>query len=115
MSDAETADEASEGVATRVTISYPADLSDWGRDQLDGRIFRAYLRRKLDRVQPGDGWEEFLDVGCCGRSLDVPLQVESVSGGDRVGEETAIEYVEREACGIRGGWEVQSAAGPATE
>jgi hypothetical protein len=104
-----------EGIATRVAISYPADLSDWSRDQLDGRIFRAYLRRKLDRPTVGDEWEEFVDVGCCGRTYHVPLRIEAVDGGSRVADGTDVEYVEREACGVGGGWEVQSRAGPATE
>jgi len=100
-------------VATRVVVSYPADLSGWGRWQLEERSFEAYLRRVHDEVRPGAVWEEFLDVGCCGSSLDVPLRVEAVEGGDRMGEETEIEYTVREACDIGGGWQVQSADGPA--
>ena len=99
--------------AGRIVVSYPADLSGWGRGQLDGRVFRAYLRRKLDEVREGDEWEEFVDVGCCGSTYDVPLRVERVEGGPSVGPETAVEYVEREACGVGGGWAVQSAAGTA--
>lgn len=98
--------------ATKVVVSYPADLSLWGRQQISTHHFLAFLRKTKGRVAPGDVWEEFLDVGCCGNTLDVPLQVESVEGGDRMDEGTAIEYVEREACGIRGGWQVQSAGGP---
>lgn len=98
--------------ATRLVLSVPADLSPWGRRQLGTPWVRAYLRRTLGRVEPGDVREEFLDVGCCGDTLDVPLRVESVAGGDRVGPDTAIEYTEREACGVVGGWLVQSAAGP---
>lgn len=97
--------------ATRVVVSYPADLSGWGRRQLDTTHFRGYLRRVHDEVEPGDVWEEFLDVGCCGDSLDVPLRVEETDG-DVVGEETDVHYVEREACGLDGGWQVQSEAGP---
>lgn len=96
----------------RVTVSYPADLSGWGRDQLDTKHFRAYLCRVHDTAETGETWEVFLDVGCCGDSLDVPLRVESIEGTGELGEETEIEYVEREAYGISGGWEVQSAAGP---
>ena len=98
--------------ATLVVVSYPADLSGWGRGQLDGRVFRAYLRRTLGAVAAGDERSVFLDVGCCGNTYDVPLRVERVDGGDAVGPETEIEYVEREACGLAGGWRVQSAAGP---
>jgi hypothetical protein len=101
--------------ATTVTISYPADLSDWSRDQLDGRVFRAYLRRKLDRPAVGDEWEEFVDVGCCGSANHVGLRIEAVEGGDCVGEETRIAYTTRDACHVGGGWEVQSEAGPASE
>jgi hypothetical protein len=101
--------------AASVTISYPVDLSDWSRDQLDGDIFRAYLRRKLDRPRVGDEWEEFVDVGCCGSANHVQLRIEAVAGGSRVGDETRIEYTTRDACQVGGGWEVQSRAGPASE
>ena len=98
--------------ADRLVVSYPADLSMWGRDQLDTRHFRAWLKRQYPTPEPGDRWEEFLDVGCCGSSLDVPLRVESVAGGDRLDESTEIVYEERAACGLAGGWQVQSEAGP---
>lgn len=103
--------ESATGEATRVVVSHPADLSGWGRHQLDTRPFRGWLRRTLGRVEPGDTREVFLDVGCCGDTLDVPLRVERVEGGDRVGPDTEIEYAEREACGVEGGWTVQSRAG----
>ena len=99
--------------ATRVVVSYPADLSKWGRAQVDTPHFRAWLKRRGRRPEPGDVWEEFLDVGCCGDSLDVPLRVERLEGGETVGDTTDVVYEEREACGLGGGWEVQSAAGPA--
>ena len=98
--------------ATRVVVSYPADLSAWGRQQVDTRHFRGYLRKTLDEVATGDGWEEFVGVGCCGDTLDVPLRVETVEGGDRVRPDTTIEYDVREACGVQGNWRVQSAGGP---
>lgn len=101
-------------VADRVVFSYPADLSEWGRSRLRERPFEAYLRRVHDTVRPGDRWEEFVGVGCCGNTLDVPLRVERVEGGPAVGPDTAIAYEEREACGLEGGWRVQSAAGPTT-
>lgn len=100
------------GTADTVVISYPDDLSAWGRHQLDTPHFRAYLRKTLGTVATGDAWEEFVGVGCCGNTLDVPLRIERVEGGDTVGEGTSIDYVVREACGIAGGWQVQSAAGP---
>lgn len=52
--------------ADRIVVSYPADLSGWGRDQLDTRHFRAWLKRQYPTPEPGDIWQEFLDVGCCG-------------------------------------------------
>jgi len=98
--------------ATRVVLSYPADLSDWGRWQLDERSFQAYLRRTHDTVAVGDEWAVFLDVGCCGDTLDVPLRVEAVDGGATLTEDTAFEYEQRAACGLDGGWNVQSAGAP---
>ena len=97
--------------ASRLVISYPADLSDWGRDQVEKPSFRAYLRKTAGAVEAGDVLEEFVGVGCCGNTLDVPLRVESVDG-DRVGEETEVEYEVREACDLDGGWRVQSAGAP---
>ena len=114
--------------ARRVVVSYPADLSGWGRDQLETPWFRAYLRRTLGGDGEGEGGRSegdasgavvgdtvdvFLDVGCCGDSLDVPLRVERVDGDGPIDEETTVEYEEREACGLAGGWLVQSRAGPA--
>lgn len=99
-------------VATRVVLSYPADLSAWSRRQLDTRWFRAYLRKTIGRATPGREWNEFVDVGCCGSAHDVPLRIEAVEGGDEVGPDTELEYTVREACGVLGGWRVQSADGP---
>jgi len=98
--------------ATRIVCSYPADLSEWGRQVIERPAFRAYLPRVHDRASEGDTWAEFVGVGCCGSALDVPLRVERVEGGTELGDETEIEYVEREHCGIDGGWRVQSAGGP---
>jgi len=99
-------------IASRVVLSYPADLSKWGRDTVEGSPFTAYLRKVHDDLQEGAVFEEFVGVGCCGNTLDVPLRVEAVEGGDRLGPETTIEYTVREACDIDGGWRVQSADGP---
>jgi len=98
--------------ASRIVVSYPADLSAWGRDRVDCSEFRAYLRKTKDAASEGTVWEEFVGVGCCGNSLDVPLRVERVEGGDRLGPETAVEFDVREACGLEGSWRVQSAGGP---
>lgn len=97
--------------AARVVVSHPDGLSEWGRQQLYAERFRGYLRRVVDDVTVGREWEEFLDVGCCGDTLDVPLRVEAVEGPPQMGPETEIEFVEREAS-MAGGWRVQSAAGP---
>jgi len=102
------------GTASRVVLSYPSDLSEWSRQQVATDHFRAWLRRVHDVAEAGDTWTEFLDVGCCGSTYDVPLRVEEVQDGDRMGPETTIEYTLREACDLDGGWEVQSAAGPAS-
>ncbi|WP_232686446.1 hypothetical protein [Halobacterium zhouii] len=100
--------------ATSVTLSYPADLSRWDRDQLDTNHMRAYLKKTQGPAREGDVWEVFLDVGCCGDSPDVPLRVEAVGGDPELDEDTEIEYVEREACGVDTGWKVQSEDGPPT-
>ena len=97
--------------ATTVTVSYPADLSTWGRGIVEDTPFRTYLRKAHATAAAGDRWDEFVGVGCCGDSLDVTLRVESVAGGPEIGPETTFEFTEREACGV-GGWQVQSAAGP---
>ncbi|MFC3959792.1 hypothetical protein [Halovivax cerinus] len=99
--------------ADRVVVSYPADLSSWGRFQVEKPSFRAFLRKTRDVAREGDAWEEFVGVGCCGSSLDVPLRVEDVDGGSRIDADTEIEYTVREACDIQGSWTVQSAGGPA--
>ncbi len=106
--------EPATDAATRVVVSYPADLSDWGRRQVDRSSFRAFLRRTRETAREGDVWEEFVGVGCCGNTLDVPLRVERVEGGSTVDADTEIAYEVREACGIEGSWRVQSAGGPAS-
>ncbi len=98
--------------ATRVVVSYPADLSAWGRDTVEGEPFRAYLRKAHASATPGEEWAEFVGVGCCGDTLDVPLRVETVEGGSALTTETTIEFTIRDACGIDGGWAVQSTASP---
>lgn len=97
---------------TRVTVSYPADVSDWGDGQLRTDHMRSYLKKTKGPAREGDTWDVFLDVGCCGNSPDVPLVVEAVEGDGELSDETTIEFVERDACGVDSGWEVQSQAGP---
>lgn len=99
--------------ADRVTVSYPADLSDWGRRIVEASPFRAYLRKAHETASEGDTWPEFVGVGCCGDTLDVPLRVEAVEGGSRIGPDSTLVFTVRAACDIGGGWQVQSAAGPA--
>ncbi|MWV41340.1 hypothetical protein [Natrialba sp. INN-245] len=98
--------------ADRVVVSYPADLSDWGRFQVEKSSFRAFLRKTRETARDGNVWEEFVGVGCCGNTLDVPLRVERTDGGSRIDAETAIEYEVRDACGVEGSWSVQSKEGP---
>lgn len=99
--------------ADRVVVSYPEDLSEWGRFQVEKPSFRAYLRKtRTDRVRRGDQWEEFVGVGCCGNTLDVPLRIERIEGGETFGPDTEVAFEVREACGIQGGWNVQSESGP---
>lgn len=103
--------------ATRIVLSYPEGLSDWGRDQIETDRYRGYFARVLDRTAVGDVREEFVDVGCCGDSLDVPFRVERLAvDGDPVGsaavtEDTAVDYETRSG-DVDGGWRVQSEAGP---
>ncbi len=101
--------------ATSVELSYPADLSAWGRSIVEDRPFRAYLPKAHDTAAPGDRWTEFVGVGCCGSALDVPLRVESVAGGTAVTADTGFSFTVRAACDLDGGWRVQSEAGPGTE
>lgn len=112
MSDTDDAGNAADGGrAELVVLSYPDELSDWGRDQVESDRYRGYFRRTLGAVSVGETREEFVDVGCCGDSLDVPFRVERIEGGGLVGPDTDIEFVERDAP-MEGGWLVQSAAGP---
>ena len=108
----ETGRSNTDDVATRVVVSYPEDLSRWGRFQVEKPSFRAFLRKTKDEARKGDHWEEFVGVGCCGNTLDVPLRVERVEGGSRLEATTEIEYEVRDACGLEGSWRVQSAGGP---
>jgi len=102
-------DDASDGGAdaTRVVLSHPADLAEHGRRRIRQEYYRTFLRKTKGRVTEGEEWEEFTDIGCCGSQMDVPIRVETVEGGDRMGPETAIEYVEHEERGRNPGWSVQ--------
>jgi hypothetical protein len=97
---------------TSVTLSYPADVSNWGYDQLTTGHMRAYLKKTKGPAREGDTWSVFLDVGCCGDSPDVPLTVTAVDGDGELDEDTELHFEEGAACGVESGWEVQSQAGP---
>lgn len=103
--------------ASTVVLSHPDELSAWGRDQIGTDRYRNYLRKKLQRretVSVGDQFEEFADVGCCGDTLDIAFRVEALEGGETVGPETEVVYIERDE-EMAGGWLVQSAGAPARE
>jgi hypothetical protein len=100
--------------AARVVLSYPEQLSQWGRDQVETDRYRGYLRKVVDDLTVGREFEEFADVGCCGDSLDIRFRIERVEGGTEMGPDTEIAFTTR-AAAHEGGWRVQSAAGPAAE
>jgi hypothetical protein len=97
--------------ATRVVLSFPSDLSERGRREIARDHYRTYLRRVHGALTPGDEFEEFTDVGCCGSTMHFTFRVEAVEGGDRLGPETEIDYVERDEGGAEGGWTVQNEPG----
>ena len=103
--------------ASRVVLSYPDGLGGWGSRQIETDRFRGYFRRVLGAVAVGETREAFVDVGCCGDSLDVPFRVVriEVDGASvdaaLVDDRTEIAY-ETHAGDVSGGWRVQSADGP---
>jgi hypothetical protein len=100
--------------AARVVLSYPEQLSQWGRDQVGTDRYRGYLRKVVADLTVGREFEEFVDVGCCGDALDVRFRIERVEDGTEMGSDTEIVFTTREAP-HEGGWRVQSAAGPGAE
>ena len=96
-----------EGVARRVVLSHPADLSPHASRRVRQSYYRTYLGRVKDSAVEGEVWEEFTDIGCCGSGTDVPLRVESVEGGPRIDEGTEFEFVERAAEGLESAWAAQ--------
>jgi hypothetical protein len=104
-------------MATRVVLSYPEGVGGWARDQIETDRYRGYFARVLEEVAVGDRREEFVDVGCCGDSLDVPFRIERVEvDGEPVDEATVAadtEVAYRTRPGeVDGGWRVQSSGGP---
>jgi hypothetical protein len=107
MSTQDAKADPAQSVATRIELSFPADIGTHGRKRIRSEYYMTYLKKVHDSAEVGDEWDEFTDVGCCGSRMDLPLQVETVEGGTRIGLETTIEYTEREACGVNPGWSVQ--------
>jgi hypothetical protein len=107
MSSQEQTEEQSGPLATRVELSFPADIGRHGRKRIRSDYYRKYLKKVHDSAAEGNEWDEFTDVGCCGSQMDVPLVVEAVEGGSQITQDTEIEYTEREACGVNPGWSVQ--------
>ncbi|SDR10075.1 hypothetical protein SAMN05216278_3622 [Halopelagius longus] len=61
-------------------------------DALDADAYRSYLRRtRSGPVSVGAEWDEFVSRGC-GSTRDVTLRVESVRGGELLGEETELVF-----------------------
>ena len=91
--------------ATSVVVAYPPDTGESGLAFLERESFRTYLTRAWDELEPGATFEEMVNLGCCTDATTVPLAVESVEGGARMGPDTAIEFVEGdEPAGIGCDW-----------
>lgn len=87
MSD-ETA-ESSVARAVTVTIEPATEMT---LAAVSTPSFRQYLRRAHDGpTRTGDVWREFVNAGC-GTRTEITLRVTSVTGGDRIGEGTAVEF-----------------------
>ena len=87
------AERTTAATAETVTVAYPPDMGEEGREFLEGDSFRNYLARAWDDLEPGAVHEETVNLGCCTDATKVPLTVASVEGGAKMGPETAIEYV----------------------
>ncbi|WP_436925843.1 hypothetical protein [Halosimplex amylolyticum] len=98
-----------DAVAERVVLRY-APVTDRVADELSKSRYSAYLRSaEAGPVAAGDAWEHFVSRGC-GTTRDVTLTVETVDGGERIGEGTEFTFVPaEEASGRDGG------AGPGSE
>ncbi|MBP1987194.1 hypothetical protein [Halolamina salifodinae] len=80
--------------AARVALSLsPSD--DRTVDAVDSERYRAYIRRAhAGPVAVGEEWAEFVSRGC-GTTRDVELRVESVEGGEEIGEGTEFAFLSR--------------------
>ncbi len=86
---------AESDVASEVVVSFPP-VDDRTVESLTEPSYRSYLRRaRSGPVTVGEEWEEFVNCGC-GTTHDVRLRVESVLGGDVIGEGTAFVFEPRE-------------------
>ncbi|WP_225335189.1 hypothetical protein [Halomicrobium urmianum] len=99
--------DETERAAGRVVLSHPSNLGEHGRERVRQDYYRQWLRTSRETAAPGDEWDEFTDVGCCGSQMRIPFRVEEVEGGDRITEATEIEFTQREACDLGHGWAVQ--------
>lgn len=98
-------ERTTESAASAVTVVYPADMGESGREFLERESFRNYLARAWDDLAPGEEFEEVVNLGCCTDATRVPLTVESVEGGTRMTSETEIEFVEGdEPAGVGCDW-----------
>jgi hypothetical protein len=95
---------------TSVVLSHSAELSDWGRLQIDQKHFRSWLTRSHDTFTESERFEEFVDTGCCGNAHYIEFVVERIEGDGEVTRDTEIQYTERPGCDVGGGWEAQSDA-----
>lgn len=76
--------------ADRVRLTHTGD--ETVAEKLRTAAFVQYLRRsKAGRVAVGDRWSEVVSDGC-GRTTPVTLTVRAVERGQRIGQETEIEY-----------------------
>lgn len=95
---------------SRVVLSHPEGLSEWGQLQIDQKHFRAWLTRSHDSFSEGGHFEEFVDTGCCGSAHYIEFVVERVDGDGPVTRETDVEYTKRDGCDRGGGWGARSTA-----
>ncbi len=82
-----------------------------GSDDVDGSPQRAYVR-KAHNTAPGRRVTESIGVGCWATRWTSRSRSNPSRAGPSVTEDTEFVDTEREACGIAGGWQVQTAAGP---
>ena len=86
--------------ATRVVLSYdPAGIDEvsrfWVEDELGSDDIAERLRDGHGTLAEGDAVEEFVSKGC-GVPVGVTLRVESVDGGAKSDDETAIDVRPRD-------------------